>query len=144
MTIGILTFFSKFKTSKMVYYHTKIETFKNGYVFPLVMEDISIFQQALGGSPVIRVLDFLIEGRGLDYSLTDIAQNAEIGWTTLHRIWGDLERLQIVVFTREIGRAKLFKINEKNLAVLELIKLYDVLLYQESEKHLKKKIVIKT
>ena len=73
------------------------------------MKETTIFRAALGDSPVIRVLDFLIEGRGLDYSLTDITENANIGWTTLHRIWDRLLRLKIVVPTREIGRAKLFK-----------------------------------
>ena len=46
-----------------------------------MMKETTIFREALGDSPVIRVLDFLIEGRGLDYSLTDIAENANIGWT---------------------------------------------------------------
>jgi len=88
----------------------------------------TIFREALGDSPVIRVLDFLIEGRGLDYSLTDIAENANIGWTTLHRIWDKLLKLGIVKPTREIGRAKLFKLNEENVAVKQLIKVYDTLL----------------
>lgn len=96
----------------------------------------TIFTEALGNSPVIRVLGFLIESRGLDYSLTDIAENSNIGWTTLHRIWDNLVKLEIIISTREIGRAKLFKLNEKNLAVKRLIKVYDALLYQESEKHL--------
>ena len=103
------------------------------------MEKITIFRQALGNSPVIRVLDFLIEGRGLDYSLSDIADNANIGWTTLHRIWDNLLRLKMVIPTREIGRAKLFKLNEENPAIKELIKVYDTLLYQESEKHFNKR-----
>ena len=94
------------------------------------MKETTIFREALGDSPVIRVLDFLIEGRGLDYSLTDIAENANIGWTTLHRIWDKLVQLNIVVPTREIGRAKLFK----------LIKLYDTLLYMETEKYFTKKV----
>lgn len=102
------------------------------------MKETTIFRQALGNSPVIRVLDFLIEGRGLDYSLTDIAENANIGWTTLHRIWDNLLRLKIVKHTRQIGRAKLFKLNEENPAVKELIKLYDTLLYQETEKYFSK------
>ena len=105
-----------------------------------MMKETTIFREALGDSPVIRVLDFLIEGRGLDYSLTDIAENANIGWTTLHRIWDKLVRLNIVVPTREIGRAKLFKLNEKNPAVEELIKLYDMLLYLETEKYFTKKV----
>lgn len=104
------------------------------------MEETTIFREALGDSPVIRVLDFLIEGRGLDYSLTDIAENSNIGWTTLHRIWDKLLRLRIAVPTREIGRAKLFKLNEENPAVKELIRVYDTLLYQETEKHFSKKV----
>lgn len=103
------------------------------------MEETTIFREALGDSPVIRVLDFLIEGRGLDYSLTDIAENANIGWTTLHRIWDKLVRLQIVKHTRTIGRAKLYQLNTVNPSVKELIRLYDTLLYQETEKQLEKK-----
>ena len=105
-----------------------------------MMKETTIFREALGNSPVIRVLDFLIEGRGLDYSLTDIAENANIGWTTLHRIWDNLLRLNIVIPTRKIGRAKLFKLNEENPAVEKLIKLYDTLLYLETEKYFTKKV----
>ena len=103
------------------------------------MKETTIFREALGDSPVIRVLDFLIEGRGLDYSLTDIAENANIGWMTLHRIWYNLLRLNLVVPTREIGRAKLFKLNEENPAVERLIRLYDTLLYLETEKYFTRK-----
>ena len=103
----------------------------------------TVFRETLGDTPVIRVLDFLIEGRGLDYSLSDIAKNSSIGWTTLHRIWGKLLKNGIVKPTREIGRAKLFKLNEENLAVKELIRLYDTLLHQHTEKHLSKKITVK-
>jgi len=91
---------------------------------------------------MIRVLDFLIEGRGLDYSLTDIAENANIGWTTLHRMWDTLLRLNMVVPTREIGRAKLFKLNQENPAVERLIKYYDTLLYLETEKYFTKGVEV--
>ena len=71
----------------------------------------------------------------MDYSLSDIAENAGIGWTTLHRIWGKLIKLKMIKPTRQIGRAKLFKLNEENQAIKALIKLYDTLLYQGSEKY---------
>ena len=106
------------------------------------MKQTTIFREALGDSPVIRVLDFLIEGRGLDYSLSDIAENSSIGWTTLHRIWDRLLKLEMVKRSREIGRAKLFKLNVENKAVKELIRVYDTLLYQETEKHLSKKLIV--
>ena len=107
------------------------------------MEETTIFRETLGDTPMIRVLDFLLEGRGLDYSLSDIAENSNIGWTTLHRIWGKMLKSGMVKPTREIGRAKLFKLNEENPAVKELIKLYDTLLFQHTEKHLSKKIIMK-
>lgn len=107
------------------------------------MQETTIFRETLGDTPVIRVLDFLIEGRELDYSLSDIAENSNIGWTTLHRIWGKMLKSGIVTPTREIGRAKLFKLNEENPAVKELIKFYDTLLYQHTEKHLSKSILVK-
>ena len=106
------------------------------------MKETTIFREALGNSPVIRVLDFLIEGRGLDYSLTDIAENANIGWTTLHRIWDKLLELNMVTPTREIGRAKLFKLNEENPAMEKLVKLYDTLLYLETEKYFTKEVKV--
>ena len=102
------------------------------------MKHTTIFRQALGDSPVIRVLDFLLEGRDLDYSLTDIAQNANVSWTTLHRIWENLVKYHIVRPTRVIGRAKLFTLNQQNPVVKELLKVYDTLLYQETENHFEK------
>jgi len=107
-----------------------------------MMKETAIFRETLGDSPMIRVLDFLIEGRGLDYSLTDIAENANIGWTTLHRMWDTLLRLNMVVPTREIGRAKLFKLNQENPAVERLIKYYDTLLYLETEKYFTKGVEV--
>lgn len=107
------------------------------------MAETTIFRETLGDAPVIRVLDFLIEGRGLDYSLSDIAENSNIGWTTLHRIWDRMLKLGLVVPTREIGRAKLFKLNQENASVKGLIKFYDTLLYQHTEKHLSKKLIVK-
>ena len=106
------------------------------------MQETTVFRETLGDTPVIRVLDFLIEGRGLDYSLSDIAENSSIGWTTLHRIWDNLIKNGMVKPTREIGRAKLFKLNQENSAVKELIKFYDALLYQHTEKHISKKVIV--
>ena|SRR3989344_2027190 len=85
----------------------------------------TLFRQALGDTPKIRVLEFLIEGRELDYSITDIADGAEIGRTTLFRMWGDLVKNKIIVPTREIGNAKLFRLNMNNNFVKKLVEIFD-------------------
>lgn len=95
----------------------------------------SIFIEILGDTPKIRILDYLIEGRDLDYSLSDIAQNAHIGWTTVHRLLPNMLKTGVILPTREIGRAKLYKINKDNKAVSQLIKLYDSLLRAQADLH---------
>src|SRR3989338_6041240 len=85
----------------------------------------TLFRQALGDNPKIRVLEFLIEGRELDYSIIDIAEGAEIGRTTLFRIFDDLIKSRIIVPTRQIGNAKLFKLNKNSAFVKKMVELFD-------------------
>ncbi|MFA5992383.1 MAG: hypothetical protein WC796_01610 [Candidatus Pacearchaeota archaeon] len=85
----------------------------------------TLFRKALGDNPKIRVLEFLIEGRELDYSISDIAEGAEIGRTTLFRIWDDLLSAKIIVFTRQIGNAQLYRLNLTNNLVKKLIEIFD-------------------
>lgn len=92
------------------------------------MKEESIFIESLGNSPVIKILDHLITGRELDFSLSDIAEGSDVGWMTVHRVLPKLLKLGLVKHTRVIGQAKMFKINAENQIAQELIKLYDKLL----------------
>lgn len=85
----------------------------------------TLFRKVLGDTPKIRVLEFFIEGRELDYSISDIAEGAEIGRTTLFRIWDDLIKTKIIVPTRQIGNAKLFRLNINNDFVKKFIEIFD-------------------
>ncbi len=85
----------------------------------------TLFRKALGDTPKIRVLEFLIEGRELDYSISDIAEGAEIGRTTLFRIWEDLIKNKIIIPTRQIGNAKLYRLNINNSFIERLIEIFD-------------------
>ena len=87
-----------------------------------------IFIETLGSSPVIKILDHLITGRELDFSLSNIAEGSEVGWMTVHRVLPKLLKLGIVKHTRVIGQAKMYKIDTENPIAQELIKLYDHLL----------------
>lgn len=85
----------------------------------------SIFLDVVGDSPTMRVLQYLIEGRHFDYTLTDLANNAGVSWGTLHVIFPKLIKYKIVKKVREIGRAKLYKINTENKIAKQFIELYD-------------------
>ncbi len=98
------------------------------------MEEENIFIEFMGDTPAIRLLDFLITGREYDFTLTDMAIKAGMSWSTLHRIFPRFIRNKIVIQTREIGRAKLYKLNLANLLVKKLVDVYDTLLMQELKK----------
>ena len=121
----------------------KIETFKYLlHSLTITMEDKSVFVEYFGDYPLIRVLDFLILGRDMDYSMTEIAKESGVGWTAFSEIWPRLIKKNIVTFTRKIGNAKLFRLNTKNPWVKELIRMDKVITKIETEKLLSKKEII--
>ena len=83
----------------------------------------TIFIEVFGNNPVIKVLDFLITFQLFDYPLTEIAKNSEVSYSTLQTFWDKLERNNIVVKTRRVGKSDMYKLNTKNPAVQQLIKL---------------------
>ena len=93
----------------------------------------TLFRKTLGNTPKIRVLEFLIEGRELDYSISDIAEGAEIGRTTLFRIWDDLIKTQMITPTRQIGNAKLYRLNIDNIFAKKLTKIFDEIILQKKK-----------
>src|SRR3989344_6341931 len=114
-----------------------IEMFKYLLLLLLTMEEAlekSVFMEYFGNYPLIKVLDFLILGRDMDYSLTEIAKNAGVGWTAFSELWPQLVEKQIVLFTRQVGNAKLFRLNIKNAWVKELIKMDNIITRLETEK----------
>jgi hypothetical protein len=58
-----------------------------------------------------------------DYPLTEIANNSRVSYSTLQTIWEKLERNNIVIKTRRVGKSDLYKLNTQNPAVQQLIKL---------------------
>lgn len=94
------------------------------------MKEESIFLDHVGDNPRMRILQYFIEGRDFDYTLTDLL-NAGVSWGTLNTLVPKLLELSIVVKTRKIGRATLYKINQENVAVKQLIELYDTLLLEK-------------
>lgn len=102
------------------------------------MEEESLFIEFMGDSPTVRILDYLLTERELDFCITDLAENAGIGRATLYRVWNALLENKIVILTREIGKAKLFKLNTKNPKIKKLIELYDMLILEDLRKRSQK------
>lgn len=89
---------------------------RNIYIggYPRYIMSKTIFLQVFGDSPTLRVMDFLIVNEDFDYSMTDIAKHSEVGYSTLKLFWNTLEKSSIVMQTRIIGKAKMYKLNTAN------------------------------
>lgn len=93
-----------------------------------------MFVEFLGDTPLVRVLDFLLENKIFDYTKTDIARGAETSRVSLYKILPSFIEHKIVVKTRKIGGTELFKLNEKSPIVQELQMLDFRLIKEYSEK----------
>ena len=81
------------------------------------MQMKTAFLQIFGDSPMLRVLDFLIVNEDFDYSMTDIAAQSGVGYSTLKLFWKKLEESKIVKQTRVVGKAKMYRLNSDNPVV---------------------------
>ena len=77
----------------------------------------------LGDNPIVRVIDFLVENKGLDYSKGEIAEGSDISRTTLYKVWGKIDEMKLVKETRRFAKARLYLLNEGNPIVQRLLRL---------------------
>ncbi len=101
-------------------------------------EPKSSFLEVMGDYPINKILDFLVTFDEFDYSLTDIAENSEVGYSTLMLFWSKLEEKRIVKFTRKVGKAKMYQLNKENPAVKQFINFWLQIVKEEVHRDLEK------
>jgi len=87
------------------------------------MAEKSVFTDFFSGNSVLKVIDFLLENRLFDYSKKQIAEGCGIGRVTLFNHWPKIEKSGLVIVSRQFGKTKLYRLNEKTPVVKKLIEL---------------------
>lgn len=101
------------------------------------MED-SLFIRELGiKSPMLKVLDFLIDNKDFGYSKQNIVEGAKLSRATLSKVWPKLEALDLITTTRAIEQVKIYKLNKQSPIVKKLIELDDAISEYFALKHCK-------
>lgn len=104
----------------------------------------STLLEVIGDTIENRIVDFLIEGKGIDYTKKDIAEGCDISRPTLYKIFPKLVKEKIVKPTRKIGRVQLYSLNVKNEKIKALLKLEEFLLKKSFEEIENKiKVIVK-
>lgn len=103
-------------------------------------QEKSLLLQLTGSTPFFRIIDFLVDNKGLDFSKTEIAKGTKLSRACLFKYWKVIEKYQIVKISRRFGKTKLFTINTKNLITQKILDLELSLIRQAME--IKKQILI--
>jgi len=110
------------------------------------MEEDSLLIRALGNSPKLRILDYLLDYKLNDFTKKEIVEALGMSKLTFYKYFKDLEELGLVTASRKIGRATLYKVNLNNPMVKMLIeyetKLSLQIAEQEAEK-MKKPVAVR-
>jgi len=100
-----------------------------------MFEEKSVLVDFFGDTPFIRVMDFLIDNIGYDCTETEIAKESGIDWSTLSKMLDRMERYGLIVAVRKEGE-KLYRVNEKNSFIKDLLSLEMDLIDEYSEKEM--------
>jgi len=99
------------------------------------MENKSLLVKFLGENPVFKIIDFLIENKGMDMSKKQIIEGAGISRASLFNYWEQLEEQEIVQVSRRFGKTKLYTLNSKNPIVKKLLELESILIGKAIDAH---------
>ena len=95
----------------------------------------SLLIKFLGGNPVFKIVDFLIENKGIDLSKKEIIEGADISRSVLFKYWKEIEYHEIVFVKRKFGKTKLYSLNSTNPIVKKLLELESLLIRKAMDKH---------
>ena len=73
--------------------------------------DFGPIQRLFGSNAVTQVIDFLSTFREFDYSINEIAENTDVHRRTVSRVMPSLEYYGVVVNSRKIDRASMYRLN---------------------------------
>lgn len=104
------------------------------------ISDKSLLLQLLGNTPLFKILDFMIDNKGMDFTKSDISKGAGISRASLFNYWKELELYGIVKVTRQFGKTKLYTLNSQNLITKRILDLEKALISKALEK--KEKLVV--
>jgi len=104
----------------------------------------SAFVETFGEAPVVKVIDFFLTYPDFDYSKSQVAGEVGISRITIEDIWKMLIKEQIIIKTRVLGRAEMYRLNRDNPKVKVLMKTAFDLVSAEIGAEMKPKIAIRT
>lgn len=104
----------------------------------------SLLIQLMGDTPANRIIDFLMENKGMDYSKKAISEGAGISRASLFKYWDKIEDFSLVKETRRFGKTRLYTLNTEGELVQELLRIESMLIKKAMDEAYEDKLEEKT
>lgn len=98
----------------------------------------SILLKAFGYSPKLRIIDILLTNPFFDFSKEELTRELGMSKQTLYKNFKDLEELGLVLYSRKIGRAVMYKVNRQHPMMRKLDEMTNEISLQMAEKEMEK------
>lgn len=99
------------------------------------MQEKSLLLNLTGEMPLFKIIDFLLDNKGMDFSKSDVSKGAGISRASLFNYWSEIEKHGIVKVTRSFGKTKLYTLNVKNPVTQKIIGLEKTLIAEAMDRH---------
>ncbi len=87
------------------------------------MKENSLLLNFVGDNPFFRIVDFLLENKGMDFSKSEIAKGAGFSRASAFNYWPKVEKYGLVKVTRRFGKTKLYTLNAGSGVVKKIVEL---------------------
>ena len=105
-------------------------------------KEISLFLSKVGESPIMQVLEYFIEGKGLDYAIQDVIDEIELSRNTVYKARDNLLKQKLIIEKRIVGKTKLFTLDLDNPIVENFVNIFMLAINEQlttnPKKHLAK------
>ena len=122
MCKGVLKLLARFEKRKAIKRKAKMKT---------------NFIHVMGDSPINRVLDFLIENDRESWTMVEIRDEANVGYSTLKIILPEMLKKDLIIVSKIVGKSRLFKINKNNIVTKKIYELYNAINENEIKRFIK-------
>lgn len=106
------------------------------------MQEKSLLLKLTGELPLFRIIDFLIENKGLDLTKKDIIEGSRISRASLFNYWKILEYYNVVKVNRKFGKTKLYILNTESPITKNILNLERSLISEAMNRALERKVEI--
>lgn len=103
----------------------------------------SILLEVLGDSPKLRIIDFFMDNPFFDFTKKEVIEALGMSKQTFYKYFKDLEKYEVVVPSRKIGRATLYKINKDHPLVKRLEEIVNEISLKIAEEAKKRAVAVK-